>query len=61
MAKLVLKNNYFEFNGKVKQQMSRTTTVYLSSRLLALAALWTDFGVSFYNLRSLIRLFGIVT
>ena len=47
MAKLVLKNNYFEFNGKVKQQMSRTTTVYLSSRLHALAALWTDSGVSF--------------
>ena len=25
MAEFVLKNNYFEFNGKVKQQLSRTT------------------------------------
>ena len=24
MAKFVLKNNYFEFNGKVKQQISGT-------------------------------------
>ena len=26
MTKFVLKNNYFEFNGKVKQQISGTTT-----------------------------------
>ena len=46
MTEIVLRNNYFEFNGKVKQKISRTT-IGTKCVLPMLAYTWMNLKTSF--------------